>query len=70
MAEVSVDTGGPSREFWRMLVEEIARHYCMGDPGRTLFVKNIPALHVCMHGYSLKISTCNLDFVHRRSVTV
>ena len=46
--EEAVDTGGPSREFWRLIVQEVVRQYCVGEPGISLFVKNVPALQVCV----------------------
>lgn len=36
------DTGGPSKEYWRLLVREIVDGYTAGG----LFVKSIPALVV------------------------
>ena len=38
------------REFWRLIVQEVVRHYCVGEPGISLFVKNVtvPALQVCV----------------------
>jgi hypothetical protein len=48
LAEEAVDTGGPSREFWRLFAEALVEQYCVGDEGAYLFVKNIPALQVCV----------------------
>ena len=48
MAEEAIDTGGPTREFWRLLVEEVVKEYCVGDPGMSIFTKNVPALQVSM----------------------
>ena len=45
MAEEAIDTG---REFWRLLVEEVVKEYCVGDPGMSIFTKNVPALQVSM----------------------
>ena len=45
MAEEAIDTGGPTREFWRLLVEEVVKEYCVRDPGMSNFTKNVPALH-------------------------
>ena len=47
MGEKGVDTGGPSREFWRLFCEGVVAQYCVGDPGNCLFIRNIPALQVC-----------------------
>ena len=46
----AVDTGGPTREFWRLFIQEVVRHYCVGDSGMCLFAKNIPALEVSVSG--------------------
>ena len=43
-----MDVGGPSREFWRLLVKQAVDDYCIGPPGSCLFVKNMPALQVCV----------------------
>ena len=50
MSEQGVDTGGPSREFWRLLVEDIITSYCVGERGLCVFDKNSLALKV---GYAL-----------------
>ena len=46
VGEEAVDTGGPTREFWRLFIQEVVRHYCVGDSEMCLFVKNLPALEV------------------------
>ncbi len=46
MEEEAVDNGGPSREFWRLFVEEVVHQYCVGEPGVSLFMNNVPALQV------------------------
>ena len=46
MSEQGVDTGGLTREFWRLFLNEVVRTYCIGDPGKCLFVKNVSALQV------------------------
>ena len=38
----------PSREFWRLIVQEVVWQYCVGEPAISLFVKNVPALQVCV----------------------
>lgn len=48
MEEEGEDYGGPSREFWRMFVEGVVKDYCVGYTGINLFVKNIPAVQVCL----------------------
>lgn len=47
MEETAIDTGGPSREFWRLFVQDVVQDYCVGDVGISLFVKNVPAMRVC-----------------------
>ena len=44
VGESGVDTGGLSRELWRLVVVDIVQQYCIGEPGFSLFVKNVPAL--------------------------
>ena len=46
MDEKAVDMGGPTREFWRLLMQEVADYYCVGSPGKCLFMKNTPAVQV------------------------
>ena len=41
-----MDHGGPSKEFWRLFIQNVVRVYTIGDPGSCLFMKNIPALTV------------------------
>ena len=48
MGEEAADIGGPSTEFWTMFVEGVAKDYCIGDAGVCLFVKNVPAIQVCV----------------------
>ena len=55
----AVDVGGPSREFWMLLVHAIKQKYCRGDveEGRVVFERNTPALQVN------KLSVCILYFL-------
>ena len=46
VGEEGVDTGGLSREFWRIFIAEVVNNYCIGEPGKSLFLKNVPALQV------------------------
>ena len=46
MREEAVDTGGPSREFWRLIVQGIEDKYCHGEKGKMVFARNTPALQV------------------------
>ena len=46
MSEQGVDTGGLTREFWRLFLNEVVKMYCIGDAGKCLFVKNVSALQV------------------------
>ena len=41
-----MDTGGPRREFFRLFAKKVLDVHCIGDPGKCLFVKNVPALQV------------------------
>ena len=47
VTEEAVDTGGPSREFWRLFASEVVLQFCEGEAGKCLFMKNVPALQVC-----------------------
>ena len=40
------DTGGPSREFWRLFVREVCEEYFAGVDGKLTLLRNIPALEV------------------------
>lgn len=51
--EVGVDSGGLTWEFWRLFAREVAEKYCIGDCGKCLFAKNIPALQVGVFVFSL-----------------
>lgn len=46
--EEAVDTGGPTREFFRLFVNDVCKCYCIGEAGKCLFMKNVPALQVCI----------------------
>ena len=46
MGEEAVDTGGPSREFWRLIMYEIKDKFCRGKEGCMVFDRNTPALQV------------------------
>ena len=46
MSEQGIDTGGLSREFWRLFLNEVVKIYRVGDPGKCLFLKNVSALQV------------------------
>ena len=48
MAEEAIDTGGPTREFWRLFVEDVVQQFCEGEPRASVFSKNVPALQVRM----------------------
>lgn len=41
-----MDTGGPSREFWRLIMYAIKEKFCHGKEGQMVFVRNTPALQV------------------------
>ncbi|XP_065917601.1 uncharacterized protein [Dysidea avara] len=46
VGEPAVDTGGPSREFWYLLVKGIAAQYCRGIDGKLTFERDIQALQL------------------------
>ena len=46
MGEPAVDTGGPGREFWRLLMKGIESKFRSGEEGRKVFIHNVPALQV------------------------
>lgn len=50
VGEEAIDTGGPSQEYWRLLVEEVRNKYCCGNE-RCVFDRNTPALmvHILFH---------------------
>ena len=49
MGESAVDTGGPAREFWRLLMVGIEQKYCRSGEDGCFFDKNVPALQVCSY---------------------
>ena len=47
VGEEGVDTGGPSREFWRLFASGVSSSYCVSnDSGECFLDKNVPALQV------------------------
>ena len=44
--EPGIDTGGLSREFWRLSAKGVNNAYCIGDSKYLIFSKNVPALQV------------------------
>ncbi len=47
VGEAGVDTGGPSREFWRLFSSGVAEVYCVqNEMGKHFLDKNVPALQV------------------------
>lgn len=47
MGESGLDTGGPSREFWRLLMTAFKTEYCYSAEGGCFLCKNVPAMQVC-----------------------
>ena len=41
-----MDTGGPSREFWRLLLKGINDHYLRGEEDKRILIRNSTALGV------------------------
>ena len=48
MGEEGIDTGGPSREFWRLFMHSIEKTYFIGSEGKRTLARNVPALEVFM----------------------
>ena len=46
IGEVGVDTGGPSREFFRLLMMVVDEKYYCGNDGTKVFVHDVPAIQV------------------------
>ncbi len=78
VGEEAVDTGGPSRGFWRLVMKDVCHKYCHGDERRMVFARNVPTLQVRVHVYVhyniymkfLYILCCNMPdvsahFFHR-----
>ena len=49
VGEEAVDEGGPKREFWRVLGEEIRKHMCAGDNEKLCLEHDVVGLQV--HNY-------------------
>ena len=67
VSESGIDTGGPSREFWRLFVEGVASSYCIGnDHQQFFFNKNVPALQVkpCIYlSYCVALILFSMQFL-------
>lgn len=48
VGEPAIDTGGPTREFWRLLNNGFQEKFCIGSEGKKVFDHNVPALEVCL----------------------
>lgn len=46
VGEPAIDTGGPSREFWSLLVRTVSANLCIGVDGKKTFLHDVPALQV------------------------
>ena len=46
VGEDAIDTGGPRREFWQLLMEKAQQQYCIGRDGMMTFTQNTSALQV------------------------
>lgn len=51
MGEAAIDEGGPKREFWRLLGDEIRARMCAGDNDRLSLDHDIIGLQVRMHSF-------------------
>lgn len=47
IGEAGVDTGGPSRKFFRLLMMGVDKTYCCGNDGAKVFMHDVPAIQVC-----------------------
>ena len=46
MSEPAVDTGGVSREFWRLFVKGVQSKLCIGEDASCVFDLDVQALQV------------------------
>ena len=46
VGEDAVDTGGPLREFWRLIMQELSFQFCIGNDKNKVLVHSVPALQV------------------------
>ena len=51
VGEEGIDTGGPSREFWRLFMHDVERKYFIGSEGKLTLLRNMPALEVRLQVY-------------------
>ena len=51
VGEEGIDTGGPSREFWRLFMHDVERKYFIGSEGKLTLLRNMPALEVSLQVY-------------------
>ena len=50
IGEPAVDAGGPSREFFQLFLQELARNLMISCPnGSKIFDHNVPSLQVILH---------------------
>ena len=70
MCESAIDTGGPLREFWRLLAEDVNSHLCQGDVNNRAPIQNPEMLLVMHRNTFLRVhqhdygSFPNSDYVH------
>ena len=47
MSEAGIDTGGPTREFYRLCAKGVTEQYCVSNgSGQSFLMKNVLALQV------------------------
>lgn len=58
VGESAVDTGGPAREFWRLLMVGLESDYCRSGEGGCFLERNVSAIQVHIYIHN-DIYTCN-----------
>ena len=46
VGESAIDTGGPRREFWELLISQGVKEFCIGDNNMNTFAQNTAAVQV------------------------
>ena len=67
-----MDTGGPAREFWRLLMSGIQSDYCRSGNGGCFFDRNVSAMQVSAFStvYCVILSLQNLFYLLTRGLTL
>ena len=64
VGEEAIDTGGPRREFWNLLVSKGEQEYCIGERNQLTFVQNTAALQVFVNKRALSLHFLSLELKH------